>query len=44
MVIDKGGADNLRNEIDLFDANGDPTLFEIYRIDENGKRLSSKNP
>ena len=34
----------LRNERDIFDANGGPTLFEIYRIDENGKRLSSKNP
>ena len=42
LVLDKGGADMLRNEIDLFDGKGDPSSFEIYRIDANGKRLGSR--
>jgi hypothetical protein len=39
LVIDKGGAEALGKNIDLFDDKGDPTNFEVFRIDANRKRI-----
>ena len=39
VALDQGGYELLGKDIDLFDDNGDPTNFDIYRTDENGRRI-----
>ena len=42
VVVDKGAADILGDEIDLYTETGDPITFAVFRTDQDGKKTRTK--